>query len=101
MKLASTLGTETLRANSERTRADQEKRRADGLHDELTALRKGLDGRSVEFFHATSSATSNDTPEVSALKEEIKWLRNQMQILTLLVGGNQAGAADLAKKGQK
>ena len=99
MKLASTLGTETLRANSERTRADQEKRRADGLHDELTALRKGLDGRSVEFL--TSSATSNDTPEVSALKEEIKWLRNQMQILTLLVGGNQAGAADLAKKGQK
>ena len=101
VKLASTLGTETLRANSERTRADQEKQRADGLHEELTALRKGMDGRSVEFFHATSSATSNDTPEVSALKEEITWLRNQMQILTLLVGGNQAGAADLARKGQK
>ena len=50
---------------------------------------------------AAGSPQRYSSPEVSALKEEIKWLRNQMQILTLLVGGNQAGAADLAKKGQQ
>ena len=99
--LQTSLSKETLRAESEKGRAQQEKGRADVLQRELTDLRKGLDRQSINAaasFAAAGTSGEADTSQVTALKDEIKFLRKQNGVLLLLLGGQKADASSLLQK---